>query len=233
MLFILPPLWCRENEQRVGFFIITESHKWLMCSLCGGVSHPTWRMNGTVLISRSECAANFWLTVKAKRLFVCLAVCLSVRKHKSSVIRFALSSFHWSSSAVAIQCLETTFKISSSDCHLAVPQPLREIFLNSLLKVCAERCMGPLGCLCRDGVIAWSKPPNTVSQQQHELERQTLTCIKLKKSPEKRSINHNFTISHDNMPDPCSSLSLNWSQSELHMREQGLVKWLLIRLWNE
>uniref|UniRef100_A0A3B4U669 Small glutamine rich tetratricopeptide repeat co-chaperone beta n=1 Tax=Seriola dumerili TaxID=41447 RepID=A0A3B4U669_SERDU len=35
---------------------------------------------------------------------------------------------------VAIQCLETTFKISSSDCHLAVPQPLTEIFLNSLLK---------------------------------------------------------------------------------------------------
>lgn len=36
---------------------------------------------------------------------------------------------------VAIQCLETTFKISSSDCHLAAPQPLKEIFLNSLLKV--------------------------------------------------------------------------------------------------
>ena len=40
-----------------------------------------------------------------------------------------------SSVTVAIQCLETTFKISSSDCHLAVPQPLTEIFLNSLLKV--------------------------------------------------------------------------------------------------
>lgn len=38
-------------------------------------------------------------------------------------------------SPVAIQCLETTFKISSSDCHLAAPQPLKEIFLNSLLKV--------------------------------------------------------------------------------------------------
>lgn len=37
--------------------------------------------------------------------------------------------------AVAIQCLETTFKITSSDCHLAAPQPLKEIFLNSLLKV--------------------------------------------------------------------------------------------------
>lgn len=36
---------------------------------------------------------------------------------------------------VAVQCLETTFKISSSDYHLAAPQPLREIFLNSLLKV--------------------------------------------------------------------------------------------------
>uniref|UniRef100_A0A8C1P1L1 Small glutamine-rich tetratricopeptide repeat (TPR)-containing, beta n=1 Tax=Cyprinus carpio TaxID=7962 RepID=A0A8C1P1L1_CYPCA len=35
---------------------------------------------------------------------------------------------------IAVQCLETTFKISSSDYHLAVPQPLREIFLNSLLK---------------------------------------------------------------------------------------------------
>uniref|UniRef100_A0A673HE21 Uncharacterized protein n=1 Tax=Sinocyclocheilus rhinocerous TaxID=307959 RepID=A0A673HE21_9TELE len=33
-----------------------------------------------------------------------------------------------------LQCLETTFKISSSDYHLAAPQPLREIFLNSLLK---------------------------------------------------------------------------------------------------
>lgn len=41
--------------------------------------------------------------------------------------------------AVAIQCLETTFKISPSDCHLAVPQPLTEIFLNSLLKV-GTRC---------------------------------------------------------------------------------------------
>lgn len=38
-------------------------------------------------------------------------------------------------SLVAIQCLETTFKISSSDGHLAVSQPLREIFLNALLKV--------------------------------------------------------------------------------------------------
>ncbi|XP_035996347.1 small glutamine-rich tetratricopeptide repeat-containing protein beta isoform X1 [Fundulus heteroclitus] len=37
-------------------------------------------------------------------------------------------------SSVAIQCLETTFKISPSDCHLAVSQPLREIFLNALLK---------------------------------------------------------------------------------------------------
>lgn len=42
---------------------------------------------------------------------------------------------HYSLFTVAIQCLETTFKISSSDCHLAAPQPLREIFLNSLLKV--------------------------------------------------------------------------------------------------
>ena len=41
-----------------------------------------------------------------------------------------------SSSTVAIQCLETTFKVSSSDCHLAVPQTLPEIFQSSLLKVC-------------------------------------------------------------------------------------------------
>ena len=43
--------------------------------------------------------------------------------------------FYSFSTAVAIQCLETTFKISPSDCHLAVPQPLGEIFLNALLKV--------------------------------------------------------------------------------------------------
>ncbi|KAI5620113.1 small glutamine-rich tetratricopeptide repeat-containing protein beta, partial [Silurus asotus] len=36
---------------------------------------------------------------------------------------------------VAVQCLETTFKFSSSDVHLAAPQPLREMFLNALLKV--------------------------------------------------------------------------------------------------
>uniref|UniRef100_A0A3P8RU22 Small glutamine-rich tetratricopeptide repeat-containing protein beta n=1 Tax=Amphiprion percula TaxID=161767 RepID=A0A3P8RU22_AMPPE len=46
----------------------------------------------------------------------------------------SLNSDEQESLEVAIQCLETTFKISSSDCHLAVPQPLTEIFLNSLLK---------------------------------------------------------------------------------------------------
>uniref|UniRef100_A0A8C9X663 Small glutamine-rich tetratricopeptide repeat-containing protein beta n=1 Tax=Sander lucioperca TaxID=283035 RepID=A0A8C9X663_SANLU len=46
----------------------------------------------------------------------------------------ALNSDEQESLEVAIQCLETTFKIGSSDCHLAVPQPLTEIFLNSLLK---------------------------------------------------------------------------------------------------
>ncbi|KAK9967988.1 hypothetical protein ABG768_002342 [Culter alburnus] len=46
----------------------------------------------------------------------------------------SLNSDEQESLEVAIQCLETTFKISSSDCHLAAPQPLREIFLNSLLK---------------------------------------------------------------------------------------------------
>uniref|UniRef100_A0A3P9BBH6 Small glutamine-rich tetratricopeptide repeat-containing protein beta n=1 Tax=Maylandia zebra TaxID=106582 RepID=A0A3P9BBH6_9CICH len=45
-----------------------------------------------------------------------------------------LNSDEQESLEVAIQCLETTFKISSSDCHLAVPQSLREIFLNALLK---------------------------------------------------------------------------------------------------
>lgn len=44
-----------------------------------------------------------------------------------------------SSTIVAVQCLETTFKISSSDCHLAVTQPLTEIFLNALLKVGAAQ----------------------------------------------------------------------------------------------
>uniref|UniRef100_A0A8C7TN17 Small glutamine-rich tetratricopeptide repeat-containing protein beta n=1 Tax=Oncorhynchus mykiss TaxID=8022 RepID=A0A8C7TN17_ONCMY len=46
----------------------------------------------------------------------------------------ALNSDEQESLEVAIQCLETTFKINSSDCHLAAPQPLTEIFLNSLLK---------------------------------------------------------------------------------------------------
>ncbi|KAF5886331.1 small glutamine-rich tetratricopeptide repeat-containing protein beta, partial [Clarias magur] len=45
-----------------------------------------------------------------------------------------LSSDQQESLEVAIQCLETTFKISSSDDQLAAPQPLREIFLNALLK---------------------------------------------------------------------------------------------------
>ena len=58
------------------------------------------------------------------RLFSC---CLKISQF--------LSRQHDPVTTVAIQCLETTFKISSSDCHLAVPQPLREIFLNSLLKV--------------------------------------------------------------------------------------------------
>uniref|UniRef100_H3D7G4 Small glutamine-rich tetratricopeptide repeat-containing protein beta n=1 Tax=Tetraodon nigroviridis TaxID=99883 RepID=H3D7G4_TETNG len=47
----------------------------------------------------------------------------------------ALNSDEQESLEVAIQCLETTFKISPGDCHLAAPQPLKEIFLNSLLKV--------------------------------------------------------------------------------------------------
>ncbi|XP_024252588.1 small glutamine-rich tetratricopeptide repeat-containing protein beta-like [Oncorhynchus tshawytscha] len=46
----------------------------------------------------------------------------------------ALNSDEQESLEVAIQCLETTFKINSSDCHLAAPQHLTEIFLNSLLK---------------------------------------------------------------------------------------------------
>ncbi|XP_033951859.1 small glutamine-rich tetratricopeptide repeat-containing protein beta isoform X2 [Pseudochaenichthys georgianus] len=46
----------------------------------------------------------------------------------------ALNSDEQESLEVAIQCLETTFKIGSSDSHLAAPQPLTEIFLNSLLK---------------------------------------------------------------------------------------------------
>ncbi|XP_058645461.1 small glutamine-rich tetratricopeptide repeat-containing protein beta isoform X2 [Onychostoma macrolepis] len=46
----------------------------------------------------------------------------------------SLNSDEQESLEVAVQCLETTFKISSSDNHLAGPQPLREIFLNSLLK---------------------------------------------------------------------------------------------------
>uniref|UniRef100_W5MX39 Small glutamine-rich tetratricopeptide repeat-containing protein beta n=1 Tax=Lepisosteus oculatus TaxID=7918 RepID=W5MX39_LEPOC len=47
-----------------------------------------------------------------------------------------LNSDEQESLEVAIQCLETTFKISSDDSHLAVPQSLAEIFLNSIFKVC-------------------------------------------------------------------------------------------------
>ncbi|KAF4082738.1 hypothetical protein AMELA_G00154940 [Ameiurus melas] len=46
----------------------------------------------------------------------------------------SLNSDEQESLEVAIQCLETTFKIRSSDGQLAVPQPLVEIFLNALLK---------------------------------------------------------------------------------------------------
>uniref|UniRef100_A0A3Q3DJ89 Small glutamine-rich tetratricopeptide repeat-containing protein beta n=1 Tax=Hippocampus comes TaxID=109280 RepID=A0A3Q3DJ89_HIPCM len=45
-----------------------------------------------------------------------------------------LNSDEQESLEVAIQCLETTFKISASDSHLVAPQPLMEVFLNSLLK---------------------------------------------------------------------------------------------------
>ncbi|XP_048875505.1 small glutamine-rich tetratricopeptide repeat-containing protein beta isoform X1 [Brienomyrus brachyistius] len=46
--------------------------------------------------------------------------------------RGTLNSDEQESLEVAIQCLETTFKISSSDSNLAVPQPLTEIFSNSI-----------------------------------------------------------------------------------------------------
>ncbi|XP_056444124.1 small glutamine-rich tetratricopeptide repeat-containing protein beta [Gadus chalcogrammus] len=46
----------------------------------------------------------------------------------------SLNSDEQESIEVAIQCLETTFKVSSTDCHLAVPQTLPEIFKSSLLK---------------------------------------------------------------------------------------------------
>ena len=55
---------------------------------------------------------------------------------KASSSMYAQHLNNDSSSTVAIQCLETTFKVSSSDSHLAVPQTLPEIFQSSLLKVC-------------------------------------------------------------------------------------------------
>uniref|UniRef100_A0AAV2ITN9 Small glutamine-rich tetratricopeptide repeat-containing protein beta n=1 Tax=Knipowitschia caucasica TaxID=637954 RepID=A0AAV2ITN9_KNICA len=45
-----------------------------------------------------------------------------------------LNSDEQESLEVAIQCLETTFKINSRDGHLALIEPLREIFHNALLK---------------------------------------------------------------------------------------------------
>ncbi|XP_023183063.1 small glutamine-rich tetratricopeptide repeat-containing protein beta-like isoform X2 [Xiphophorus maculatus] len=64
-----------------------------------------------------------------KRLGFAIVQFLRDQTHRS-----ALNSDEQENLEVAIQCLETTFKISSSDCHLAVSQPLREIFLNALLK---------------------------------------------------------------------------------------------------
>uniref|UniRef100_A0A3Q2PZG2 Small glutamine rich tetratricopeptide repeat co-chaperone beta n=1 Tax=Fundulus heteroclitus TaxID=8078 RepID=A0A3Q2PZG2_FUNHE len=64
-----------------------------------------------------------------KRLAFAIVQFLRDQTHRS-----ALNSDEQESLEVAIQCLETTFKISPSDCHLAVSQPLREIFLNALLK---------------------------------------------------------------------------------------------------
>ncbi|PWA26817.1 hypothetical protein CCH79_00001144 [Gambusia affinis] len=64
-----------------------------------------------------------------KRLGFAIVQFLRDQTHRS-----VLNSDEQESLEVAIQCLETTFKISSSDCHLAVSQPLREIFLNALLK---------------------------------------------------------------------------------------------------
>uniref|UniRef100_A0A3B3VNL8 Small glutamine-rich tetratricopeptide repeat-containing protein beta n=1 Tax=Poecilia latipinna TaxID=48699 RepID=A0A3B3VNL8_9TELE len=64
-----------------------------------------------------------------KRLAFAIVQFLRDQTHRS-----ALNSDEQESLEVAIQCLETTFKIGSSDCHLAVSQPLREIFLNALLK---------------------------------------------------------------------------------------------------
>uniref|UniRef100_A0A3B3WQQ0 Small glutamine-rich tetratricopeptide repeat-containing protein beta n=1 Tax=Poecilia mexicana TaxID=48701 RepID=A0A3B3WQQ0_9TELE len=72
-----------------------------------------------------------------KRLAFAIVQFLRDQTHRS-----ALNSDEQESLEVAIQCLETTFKISSSDCHLAVSQPLREIFLNALLKVGGDNYIG-------------------------------------------------------------------------------------------
>ncbi|XP_053097084.1 small glutamine-rich tetratricopeptide repeat-containing protein beta isoform X2 [Pangasianodon hypophthalmus] len=64
-----------------------------------------------------------------KRLAYSIVQFLRDQTHSGS-----LNSDEQESLEVAIQCLETTFKISSSDGQLAAPQPLREIFLNALLK---------------------------------------------------------------------------------------------------
>ncbi|XP_037657868.1 small glutamine-rich tetratricopeptide repeat-containing protein beta isoform X2 [Choloepus didactylus] len=66
----------------------------------------------------------------------------SIKHLVYAVIRFlreqsqmdAYTSDEQESLEVAIQCLETVFKITSEDTHLAVAQPLTEIFTNSLCK---------------------------------------------------------------------------------------------------
>ncbi|XP_076973455.1 small glutamine-rich tetratricopeptide repeat-containing protein beta isoform X2 [Tamandua tetradactyla] len=66
----------------------------------------------------------------------------SIKQLVYAVIRFlreqsqmdAYTSDEQESLEVAIQCLETVFKITSEDTHLAVAQPLTEIFTNTLCK---------------------------------------------------------------------------------------------------
>jgi len=67
----------------------------------------------------------------------------SIKHLVYAVIRFlreqsqmdAYTSDEQESLEVAIQCLETVFKISPEDTHLAVSQPLTEMFTSSFCKV--------------------------------------------------------------------------------------------------
>lgn len=76
------------------------------------------------------CDHKYWITTD------CTECRFLPEKKVVSFFRLLIFFFHYSNLfQVAIQCLETVFKISPEDTHLAVSQPLTEMFTNSFCKV--------------------------------------------------------------------------------------------------